>query len=262
MVKITKKYLFITEGSCDEQTIFEKILIKYGFNVVSNNVFVGQDGLQQVELSSNKDNVIIIQGPRNRISDFLKHYNKNQEDLESFFNFCKNEFQGIFLIYDVDHNSEQEIVDMFNMFNDESSGMLLLSSPCLEVLGDFDKTRNFLMYHHLSEYKHELNKHYDLDLATNTIDYIVDHFEELVVFYLDKNRNEFNENNIMEHPGLIIPLINKYNERINLDNKEESYVIYRYFTTVLYVAIAYINSLTIEIDNYQIVKDFFLSKKQ
>ena len=59
----------------------------------------------------------------------------------------------------------------------------------------------------------------------------------------------------MEHPRLIIDYINKYNERVNYskDTGDESYVIYRYFTTVVYVFIAYINGLVREIDNYDIV---------
>lgn len=257
-----KNYLFITEGSVDEQTIFERVLQRYGFNVVSNSCFIDSNGLKQIQLSTEKDNVVIIQGPRNRISDFLKHFNKHQEDVESFFNFSKNYFQGIFLIYDVDHNSEQDIIDMFSVFNDESSGLLLLSSPCLEVLGDYDTSRTELYYHHLREYKHELNIHYDLNCGTNTIDFIVNNFESLAIYYLDKNIEEFNEDNVMEHPGLIIPLINKYNERVNEDNEKESYVVYRYFTTVIYVAIAYIKGLTREINNYKTVRSYFIDKNK
>ena len=39
-------------------------------------------------------------------------------------------------------------------------------------------------------------------------------------------------------------------------------VVYRYFTTVIYVCIAYIKGLTREIDNYNIVKDFFECEKK
>lgn len=77
---------------------------------------------------------------------------------------------------------------------------------------------------------------------------------------LHLNYNEFNEPNIMEHPSLIIKSIAK-NERVNYpkEHKVESYVIYRYFTTVVYVFIAYINGLTSKIDNYGIVREYFLS---
>ena len=48
--------------------------------------------------------------------------------------------------------------------------------------------------------------------------------------------------------------------RINCKDKEQSYVIYRYFSTVVYVAIAYTNGLTREIDNYENVYSFFKGK--
>ena len=66
----------------------------------------------------------------------------------------------------------------------------------------------------------------------------------------------------MEHPRLIIDKINELNERVNLQDKESSYVIYRYFSTVIYMAIASALSLTKEVDNFDIVKSFFLSKAE
>ena len=50
------------------------------------------------------------------------------------------------------------------------------------------------------------------------------------------------------------------NERVNFENRDDSYVIFRYFTTVLYVAIAYANKLTNDINNYEIVHSFFENK--
>lgn len=54
----------------------------------------------------------------------------------------------------------------------------------------------------------------------------------------------------MEHPRLIIEMINRHNIRT------DSYVKYRYFTTVLYVVIANIFGLTKEIENYEVVERF------
>ena len=72
-----------------------------------------------------------------------------------------------------------------------------------------------------------------------------------------KKKEDFNEENIMEHPRLIIDKINSLNKRMNCKDKEKSYVIYNYLTTVVYVFIAYINGLTKEINNYSLVRDFF-----
>ena len=93
------------------------------------------------------------------------------------------------------------------------------------------------------------------------MDYIKDNFNELMLFFLRKNQRDFGENNIMEHPRLILESINTNNVRVNCPNREDSYVVYRYFSTVIYVAIAYANGLTREIDNYRLVEGFFSNKK-
>ena len=165
------------------------------------------------------------------------------------------------MIYDVDHNDNEDVELMFNKFNNESDGLLLLNSPCLEVLADInvDEKRE-LKFNHLNEYKKSLNKYHNLNGNENSVKYIINHFNEIMMHFLEMNKKEFNENNIMEHPRLIKDKINLDNERVNCKKKEDSYVIFRYFTTVLYVAIAYANKLTNEIDNYEIVHSFFENK--
>lgn len=262
---MSNKYLLIVEGSKTEPTIFQQVLEKYGYNVIICKEKLELEGIGQfdrINYKSDKNNIVIIQGPRNRIHDFLLAYNSNIDAIQNAFHMQYEVFQGIFLIYDVDHNSPEDIVEMYNKFNDESSGMLLLSSPCIEVLGDYNHNRDELKYNHLKEYKAELNKYYE-KFKTNITEYIINNFEELCLYYLTLNKNEFNEDNILEHPRLIINNINKYNDRINYSyDKDKSYVIYRYFTTVIYVFIAYINGLTKEIDNYSIVKSWFESKSK
>ena len=46
--------------------------------------------------------------------------------------------------------------------------------------------------------------------------------------------------------------------RMNVRNEDGS-ALYRYFTTVVYVAIAYMKGLTSRIDNYKDVRNFFES---
>ena len=67
----------------------------------------------------------------------------------------------------------------------------------------------------------------------------------------------------MEHPQLIISKINEDNKRVNYpkDSPLKSYVIYNYLTTVVYVFLAYINGLTREINNYEIVRNYLLNLK-
>ena len=252
---MNKNILLIVEGSVDEQNIFSNAFLKYGFNTIVSDEKMSIDGIGQFEkfqYQLDKNNVVIIQGPRNRIHDFLKLFDENQMSIERAFSFTYGFFAGIFLIYDVDHNDCEDIETMYERFPDESTGMLLLSSPCIEVLADYNRQREEAKYHRLKEYKADINAHYD----GNTRSFIANNFEELLLFFLDKNYLDFQESNVMEHPRLIIDRINQLNERVNCPNKERSYVVYRYFSTVIYVAIAYANGLTKEIDNYPIVRSF------
>ncbi len=136
--------------------------------------------------------------------------------------------------------------------------MLLLSSPCIEVIADYNREREESRYSHLSEYAADINEHYKG--ATNK--FVVDNFNDLMLYFLDKNYKDFDEPNVMEHPNKIVEFINNYNDRINCKDKEQSYVIYRYFSTVVYVAIAYGNGLTKQIDNYESVRSFLLQNKE
>lgn len=192
---------------------------------------------------------------------FLKSFDVEYAAIEKLFHYPTYHFSGIFLIYDVDHNDNEDVEMMFNKFNNESDGLLLLNSPCLEVLADLDiDKKRELRFGHLTEYKTKLNKYHNANGDNSSINYIANNFDEIMLRFLKMNKNEFGENNIMEHPRLIKDKINSDNERVNFLNQEDSYVIFRYFSTVIYVAIAYANKLTNEIDNYEIVHAFFESK--
>lgn len=254
-------YLLIVEGSCDEKNIFGDIFVSYGFNVIKCQEKMTTDGFgdfYKYELSQDKDNIVIIEGPRNRIHDFLIYYDKEIDSIEKLFNYSVNYFSGIFLIYDVDHNDNDDINEMFDKFNDESSGLLLLNSPCLEVLSDTGiKEDYFIKCNHLTEYKSRLNVYHEKHGNINLKEYIKNNFNKIILYFLDQNTKEFNEHNIMNHPFLVKEEINKKNIRYNFKDKNKSYVLYRYFTTVLYVSIAYSKKLVYDIDNYDIVRKFF-----
>ena len=63
---------------------------------------------------------------------------------------------------------------------------------------------------------------------------------------------EFHDDNVIEHPHLVVDRINQMNVR-----NDDGSALYRYFTTVVYVAIAYMKGLTAKVDNYKTVRDFF-----
>jgi len=257
------RYLVITEGKNPEIEIFTNVLTRYGYKVYEKLTDLPTEEFGQFtqeEYKNNlQDSVVVIQGPRNRLNHLLNYYKKNEYSLEKIFQQKMNSFQGIFLLYDVDHVSVDELNEAFNKFNDESEGLLLVSSPCIEVLGDANNNRRESKFNHLKEYKSLINSEISNKYNCSCAQYVIDHFDELALYFLNKNTKDFNETNVMEHPKLVIDKINKENIRVNGIRKEDTYVIYKYYTTVVYVLIACLKKLNIQIDNSRLLKAFFES---
>lgn len=249
-------YLLIVEGAKAEYAVFEKVFLRYGFNIIAEKQMHSFDSFvdcfDTTAFSDSRDNIVIAQGPKNRISELLRTDSMNFD----FSNAFQRKFNGVFLIYDVDHTSQEDLKQMMSIHADETdSGLLLVSSPCIEILSEPGRTVP-IDVDHLSTYKRERNSFVNntLHYGKNAIDYIADNFEKLALFFLDQNYREFDEPNIMEHPHLIIDKINEKNIRT------PDHVVYKYFTTVIYVVLACILGLTREIDNYGIVKSYFEKK--
>ena len=100
----------------------------------------------------------------------------------------------------------------------------------------------------------QTQREFEKNFKCNAREHIIKNFYNLAVIVLDKNVNDFNEENILEHPNLVINKINKENKRTSKT------VVYRYYTTVIYVAVAYILGLTKEINNYKVVRRYFIRK--
>lgn len=250
---IDKKFLLIVEGSVTEPTIFQSLFEKYGF-AVNIGPKMNLDDFHEYDYIADSSEICIIQGPRNRISELLKLYDKDKVDLQRIFKKFGSICSGIFLIYDVDHTSNDDLEKLSNLLQDEAEGMLLVSFPCIEIMAEINRDEE-INCTHLTEYKHDLNKRFDLNYHQSAKKYIIENFERLAIDVIDKNVKDFNNTNIMEHPKCVIELINKYNIRKSKEEGER--VIYRYFTTVVYVALAYILGLTKEIDNADTVKNYF-----
>lgn len=260
---MAKNFLIITEGVSTEPTILEAILTKYGFNVIRQEPIKINKEAQQFDLDitalldNKKDNVYIAQGPKNRIRDFLNLINKQTEDVERYFSQLSDNFAGIFLVYDVDHTPKEDLENMFFKFQDETTGLLILSSPCIEILSEPDRAKE-LCVNHLKEYKKERKAWVQSKTSDSIEHYMIHNFEELILSFLHKNCQESGSNNVMEHPDYVLQQINLLNDRTYI-NDDLQPVVFRYFTTTLYVCIAYILGLTKEIDNSEIVAEFFLS---
>ena len=138
---MAKNFLIITEGAKTEPNIMSSILGKYGFNIIKQNpIRINEDGepfdLDVTTMVDNKDNIYIAQGPKNRISEFISLVDERSQDVERYFSKLKENFAGIFLIYDVDHTSKEALNKMFDKYQDETTGLLVLSSLCIEILSE------------------------------------------------------------------------------------------------------------------------------
>lgn len=252
---MSKKFLFLVEGQETEPDIIGTVFERYGFNSVKANrqTIDGSIEFNISELSDNKDNIVIAQAYNNRLEDVLKKYQDRYCDLGKLFSKDESLFAGIFLIFDVDHTSMDSLNELFGKFNNESDGLLLVNSPCIEVLSEPDRVQELIIREHFKEYKKERRSKINEQYHCTITKYICDHFEENVVKFLTQNYEEFNENNISLHPQLVIEQINLKNER----NADGSAII-RYFTTVIYVAIAFVKGLLKQENNYPLVLAFFL----
>ena len=262
---MAKQFLILTEGAKTEQNILKSVFEKYGFNVIRQEAVQIHKELDNLEfdltrLVDDKINILIAQGPKNRISEFINMFDNQSEDVERYFDFWSENFAGIFLIYDVDHTSKDALENMFVKFQNETeSGLLLLSSPCIEILSEPNRIKE-LSVEHLKEYKTE-RKAWVQEKTSNSVEnYIINNFEDLVIQFLKQNCIESGNYNVMEHPQFVLQKINLLNERTYI-NDDLQPVLYRYFTTTIYVCVAYILGLTKEIDNGKIVEDFFLNHK-
>lgn len=246
-------YLFVTEGEKTEPNILEPILKGFGFSVTikekQNNY--SDISFSETELSNGENNVVIAVAPRSRISHALLAYEREHIDFHKLFGNGKL-FSGIYIIYDIDHTSVDDLNTAYSIHNDESdTGLLLVSSPCIEVLTDLNRTEDLNIIESFKEYKKERNLALRELEGFNCEEYIVKNFNKIALFYLNLNTAEFKETNVMEHPRLVIEKINKENIRTDKACK------IRYFTTVLYVAIAHMTGLAKNTSNCEEVKRFF-----
>lgn len=253
-----KNYLIIVEGAKTEQSIFEYVLPQYDLNVVINKEKLNNDcDFTKTTFSNDKENVIVIEGPKNRIKDVL-HCTETNTDINRLFEESTIFFAGIFLVYDVDHNDNEILDAAYQKFNNTSDGLLILNVPCVEVLAEYDFERIFES-NEISNYKSILNDYYSKKQGVNAIDYVKQYFNFIMINFLEKNFQEFYEFNsewevedVSLHPFFLKEMHSRHNEIYS-----NSFVRFRYFATVLYVIIANIKGFFRNSNNYQIVLEYF-----
>ena len=162
-------YLIIVEGAVEEEIILRPTLEKNKFTVIKHETLNLEfdntlEMYKKLSLENGKNIIVIVQGFRNRLHDFLKIM-KEYDEISEYFNYSKNYFAGIFLVYDVDHTNDLDLLEMKKRFNDPSTGFLLISNPCIQVL--IDESDGPLEYLHLKDYKEDLRKNMIIALIKN-----------------------------------------------------------------------------------------------
>lgn len=236
-------YLIIVEGAVEEESILRPTLEKNNFTVIKHetlnfefeNIF---EKYKKISLEKENNVIIVVQGFRNRLHDFLKMMSEYDE-ISEYFNYSKNYFAGIFLVYDVDHTIREDLLDMYEKFNNPSTGLLLISNPCIQVL--IDESDGPLEYLHLIEYKEDLRKKFCNCSNAELIEKISSNMIRSLKKYYLKNRMTFNKDTLDEEVEAVIRHVANSNEVKNDKINKEKYY---YLTTVIYYIIAYINKYT------------------
>lgn len=274
MISGKRNYLIIVEGSKTEQSIFEFVLRQYDLDVVVYPTPLSFNGdFKKIQFSNEKENVFVIQGPKNRLKDLI--FSKNKDDIEissesinRLFFEPNVYFAGIFIVYDSDHNSIDEIEAAYKKFSNMSDGLLVLSVPCIESIAGYDFNRKYESNSFIG-YKNELNQYYDSKFSQNTMEYIQCNFNKLMLENLIRNIKTFKKenstwevNDITLHP-LYMLKIHKSKNLCTGTCEENYHVIINYFATIMYTIICYIKGFAKEIDNFKLLKDYleYIEKK-
>lgn len=265
-----RNYLIIVEGSKTEPSIFEFVLRQYDLEVVVYPKPLSfTSGFKKIQFSNEKENVFVIQGPKNRLKDLIFSKNENDVEISSesinrlFFG-PNVYFAGIFIVYDSDHNSIEEIEAAYNKFNNMSDGLLILSVPCIESIAEYDFNRKYESNSFIG-YKNELNQYYDENFSQNTMEYIQCNFNKLMLENLIRNKRTFRKentewkvNDINFHPLYMLEIYKKKNLCTGT-SKKNYHVLINYFATIMYTIICYIKGFTKEFDNFKLLKSYLES---
>lgn len=68
-------YLLVVEGAKAEKNILQTVFERYGFNVIKCKEKISVESFgdfYKYELKADANNVVIVEGPRNRIHDFFE----------------------------------------------------------------------------------------------------------------------------------------------------------------------------------------------
>lgn len=267
-MKSKKKYLAIVEGEKMETDILEYVLQKYDFNVEVSQEKLSNESkdFKQTFICDDYDDFYIIQGPRNRIKEVLKLVEESDGLIERYFFDKAISFSGIFLVYDVDHNTYDELERARNKFNNISDGLLILSFPCIEAVCE----NEFKPYISTSYKKYKNNKdlYCQKHFGVSSKDYIKFRFNELMIKAMENNKNFFNKflkniytEDVLNHIDYSLELNKRFNV-IEGNSEDNFYVEINFYATLLYIIISVVKGFFKEENNYDSLLSYLKIKQQ
>lgn len=239
----------------------------YGYNVIIEKKKLSVNTtFSQTVYENNKDIIYVIQGPKNRINELLKN-NTSFIDVNRHFYHHLMKFSAIFLVYDVDHNTNKELENAYQYFNNISDGLLILNVPYLEALAEYNMNRVYKSTN-FTDYKKILNQYYNDKFHLNVKEYIMLHFNELLLNHLQRNYELFLKNHTLHdvndvtmHVQYLLEITN--NENIRKGNSKENYeVIIRFYSTVLYVILCYLKGFAKKRNNYYLLLKYLIQEEK
>ena len=264
---MSKKYLAIVEGEDMEPEILEYALSTYyGFNVLraDNRLSSLPLGFKKTLIYDGNDEFYIVQGRRNRIKELLKEtLEETHSSIERAFS--NENFAGIFLVYDVDHNSNEEIEEARGRFNNISDGLLTLSVPCVECV--LEKDFKPYVSSSYKGYKTAKNEWCTEQAGVSSKEFIKYEFNRLMIENLLRNKKVFAKESLPEpndvslHGEYSLDLNARYNIRTGRSEKDYRVEI-SYYASVLYLILLHVKGHARYSDSFDSLLAFFYSKQR
>lgn len=208
---VTNNCLIIVEGQDLEldllEDMFKRLFPGCDIKKFINGVKIDSDN---IEVFSSEHNIrfILVKPKHNTLSLILKDIAKQPDIVMPYRIFIDEElidyqFRYIFYLFDIDHTSKEELLDAFNLFNDECDrGLLLISSPSIEAMSDFSNN-SFTISKQNNEkikktYKPSVQKQIQRISKCKTKTFIKNNIFTLLRHCLHRNKNIFNTVDLFE----------------------------------------------------------------
>ncbi|MDY6391364.1 MAG: hypothetical protein SPL80_00830 [Bacilli bacterium] len=256
------RHLLICEGEKPEFRIITGLLQSYGFSVTKEvRTSLPIDGkkipVTYLQLTDQIREVVVIKDRYCRIGELLVHMDTEWVDLGLMlpFQLDEDEFASILFLHDVDHASDADLRDLMAKLNNPEEGLLLISNPCIEALGDFYES-HIHVHEHCKEYKKVLERRFtrrksNIGTSSSFSAFLAEQARFFMALRLCENVVSFQEKDLLLHPSLFVDRC----VRTNHTNNGVFPADFSPISSVAYVLVGCIFNLFAQEDNSSIVLD-------